>query len=421
MSTRLRQEVWALDRCSGCGACVAACSKGVLYWGDKQHPILEERQKALGLSHLKLLTCEVCQKFCEESCPRLTEPIAIPQEEVRRSPRPRQERGTEYQGAKTQRGTTYAAQMTVSARAAGAIQGGSPNAVTQALLVAARSADLIDGAIVPDLDPWTLQPTVRLAATVEEMVSGVGMQYLWAPVLSALNEAIFERGMRKLAVVGTPCVAEGARRLVNSGNERLWPYRQAIRLIVAQFCTGIYLPGLVSELLEKGLGLPRQQIKGLSTRVQEGQLVVTLWDGGQRVIPLTEVERFTRRGCGSCSDYLGESADVAVGELGTAAGHATLLARTPGGLVAVETARQLGLLETVPQVDGAVLDAAKAQKDRRTRAQAFDQLRILMLDGLGDLKKREQVRRQVADLYGTPLATVDNKGKEDCHGHCDGC
>jgi len=73
MSTRLQQEVWALDRCSGCGVCVAACSKGVLYWDGEQHPLLEEREKALGLSHLKLRTCEVCEKFCELSCPRLVD------------------------------------------------------------------------------------------------------------------------------------------------------------------------------------------------------------------------------------------------------------------------------------------------------------------------------------------------------------
>jgi ferredoxin len=73
MSTRLQQEVWALDRCSGCGVCVAACSKGVLYWNGDQHPLLEEREKALGLSHIKLRTCEVCEKFCELSCPRLVD------------------------------------------------------------------------------------------------------------------------------------------------------------------------------------------------------------------------------------------------------------------------------------------------------------------------------------------------------------
>jgi len=391
MSSRLQQEVWAPERCSGCGACVATCAKGMLYWNDQQHPSLEERRKSLGLSRLKLRTCEVCQKFCEESCPRLTEPVPLP------------------------------GQMVVSARAAGPIQGGSPNAVTYALLVAARSANLIDGAILPDLDPWTLQPEVRVAATVEEMVGGVGMQYLWAPVLSALNEAIFERGMRRLAVVGTPCVAEAARRLVNSEHERLWPYRQAIRLIVAHFCTGMYVPDMVSRLLEKGMGLARQQIRDLSTRVQDGHLVVTLWDGTERLVPLTEVEPFTRSGCGSCSDYLGESADVALGGLGAACGYATLVARTPAGLVAVESARQMGLLETVPEVDSAALDAAKAEKDRRKRAQAFDQLNIVMLDALGDVKKRKQVRERVADLYGIPPAAIARKGKEDCHGHCSGC
>ncbi len=73
MSTRLQQEVWALERCSGCGVCVAACSKGVLYWDAEQHPLLEERVKTLGLSRLKLRACEVCQKFCELSCPRLVD------------------------------------------------------------------------------------------------------------------------------------------------------------------------------------------------------------------------------------------------------------------------------------------------------------------------------------------------------------
>jgi ferredoxin len=65
MSMRLQREVWALDRCSGCGACVAVCSKSMLYWDREQHPLLEEREKALGLSRLKLRACEVCEKFCE--------------------------------------------------------------------------------------------------------------------------------------------------------------------------------------------------------------------------------------------------------------------------------------------------------------------------------------------------------------------
>lgn len=389
MSTRLQQEVWALDRCSGCGVCVAACSKEVLYWDEQQHPLLEEREKALGLSHIKLRTCEVCEKFCELSCPRL----------VDRTPmEPR---------------------TMVSARSAGVVQSGAPNDVIQVLLVAARSADLIDGVIMLDMDPWTLEPVARVATTVDEIVSSVGMQYLWAPVLSALNEAVFELGLTKLAIVGSPCVAEGARRLISAEHERLWPYRQAIRLTIASFCTGVYMPDMVTELLERGMGISRHQIRGLTTSVTDGIMTVTLWDGTERTIPLTDVEPFTRHGCGSCDDYLGESADIAVGIVGAQPGYATLIVRTPAGEVFVQNARSFGLLETIPQVDEAALNAAKAEKDRRARAQAFDEFRILTLDALSDPGKRVQVRKQFVSLYGAPQ--VGASKREENHVTCSGC
>jgi coenzyme F420 hydrogenase subunit beta len=122
MSMRLQREVWTLDRCSGCGACVAVCSKGMLYWDGEQHPLLEEREKALGLSRLKLRTCEVCEKFCELSCPRLVER------------------------------TPMLSHRLLSARSAGVVGSASPNDVIQSLLVAARSADLIDGVVMLDLN-----------------------------------------------------------------------------------------------------------------------------------------------------------------------------------------------------------------------------------------------------------------------------
>jgi len=389
MSTRLQQEVWALQRCSGCGVCVAACSKGVLYWDGEQHPLLEEREKALGLSHLKLRTCEVCEKFCELSCPRLVD------------------------------WTPMEPRTMVSARSAGVVHSSAPNDVIQALLVAARSADLIDGVVMLDMDPFTLEPVARVATTVDEIVSSVGMQFLWAPVLSALNEAIFDLGLTRLAVVGSPCVAEGARRLMNAEHERLWPYQKAIRLTIASFCTGIYMPNMVTELLERGMGIARQQIRGLTTSATNGALTVALWDGTERSIPLTDVEPFTRRGCGSCDDYLGESADIAVGAIGAQPGYATLIARTPAGEVFVQNARGFGLLETIDQVDKAALSAAKEDKDRRARAQAFDEFRILMLDALSNPGKRAQVRKQFVSLYGAPQAGASKR--EEGNVSCSGC
>jgi ferredoxin len=67
MTTRLESEVWALDNCAGCGLCVAACSKQVLKWNGSDHPILEQRSKAVGYTKETLDSCSFCQKFCEEA------------------------------------------------------------------------------------------------------------------------------------------------------------------------------------------------------------------------------------------------------------------------------------------------------------------------------------------------------------------
>ena len=389
MVTRLRQEVWASGRCSGCGACVAACSKGVLYWNGDQHPHLEQREKVLGLTRKTLSTCEVCEKFCELSCPRISGQAAL--------------------GALSR----------TSARTSSVHRSGKPNDVIRSLLIAAHSAGLIDGVVMQDMDPWTLEPTATIASSVDEIVAGVGMQYLWTPVLSALNEAIFERGLSNLAVVGPPCVAEGARQLLAAHHDRLKPYREAIRLTIASFCTGVFMPQMVVELIEHGMGIGRHEIQGLTSAVANDSMTLSLWDGNQREIPLTQVEPFTRQGCARCDDYLGESADIAIGTVGASPGYSTLITRTQTGEAIVQNAVRSGLVELLDEIDEALLDAATSEKDRRARAQAFDDFHILMLEGLDDPKAQGQIRQQFVHLYGVPKKQKLN-GRQQYVG-CGGC
>ena len=176
---------------------------------------------------------------------------------------------------------------------------------------------------------------------------------------------------------------------------------------------------MVAELLERGMGISRHQVRSLTTSVAGGALTVSLWDGTERTIPLTEVEPFTRHGCGSCDDYLGESADIAVGAIGALPGYATLIVRTPTGEAFVQNAGGFGLLETIAQVNEAALNEAKVEKDRRARAQAFDEFGILMLDALSDPGKRAQVRKQFVSLYGAPRTGAAKR--EESHVICSGC
>jgi len=373
MVKRLESEVWSLDNCAGCGLCVAACSKQVLKWDGEDHPVVDQRIKTVGYTRAPLDSCTFCQKFCEEACPRLDRWAAL-------EPK-----------------------MMLAARARGPVKSGAPNDVMRSILVAGRSAGLLDGVVMMDLDPWTLKPIARVAALVEEIASSIGPQYLWAPVFDTLNEAIFERRMKNVAVVGTPCAAQAIRKIKTSANTRLRPYQDAIRLSLAVFCTGIYTPDLIDEVLVKRMGVPRDQVKRLEVSADRETLRAMLWDGSTRTIARQEVEGYTRPGCGTCDDYLGESADVAVGALGAGEDASTLIVRTRTGDVFVRNAIQMNLLETTREVDADALAAAASEKDRRERAQAFKDLRILMLDALADPLKRGEAITQFTRLYRTPI------------------
>jgi coenzyme F420 hydrogenase subunit beta len=387
MVKRLETEVWALDNCAGCGMCVATCSKQVLHWNGENHPVLERRAKNLGYSHTTLDTCSFCQKFCEESCPRL------------------------------ERWMPIQANTILAARARGPVKSGEPNDVIRAILAAGRSAGLLDGIVMLDLDPWELKPVARVAETVEEIVDNLGPQYLWAPVFSALNEAIFQRRMENIAIVGTPCTAQAIRKLRLSTNSRLLPYQSAIRLSIAIFCTGIYQPEFVDEILIQRMGLARDQIKSLTVSPDREWLQVTLWDNSIRMIPRQQAESYTRGGCGTCDDYLGESADLSVGMVGAPENNSTVMIYSRAGDIFLRNALQMNLLEVSRDVNLDELSKASEEKDRRKRAQAFKDLRLIMLDALADPLKHNEAVAQFIRLYRTPVrAGASDYPRNGCTG-----
>jgi coenzyme F420 hydrogenase subunit beta len=392
MSKRLEEEVWALDRCAGCGQCVALCAKGVLYWGTGESPILEKREKALGLSHTTLDSCSFCQKFCEETCPRLQD---------------------EWPAL----GPWRAA----SVRTRGIVQSGEPSDVIRHLLVAALATGLIDGAILTDMDPWQLAPVTRVATTVGEVMDTLGIPSLWAPALSALNEAVYDKKLGDLAIVGTPCASQALRKLRAATNGRLAPYQRALRLNIATFCTGVYRPDLVHGLLADELGADLQQVKRLEASPRQDRFEAVLWDGSTRSIPLSQVEGYTRRGCARCDDYLGESADLAVGSVGAQEGLCTVIARSQAGEICLRNALDLGLLEIGGEVDGAALRQASEEKERRQRAQAFDHLMVMMLDALAEPRKRAEVKRAFVRLYEVKKAAELKREEANCHVTCGQC
>ena len=394
MSKQLEREVWALDRCSGCGLCVATCSKGMLYWDEEaKHPMREIREKTIGLTQIPLDTCTFCQVFCEETCPRLHEPPALP------------------------------ARRSVSAKTKGITDSGETGAVIKNLLVGALSSGLVDGVVMNDMDPWTIKPRTRVMTRVGEIVDSVGVQGLWVPTLSALNEAVYEKKLHRIAVVGPPCVSEAVRTLLAAEDQRLKPYKDAIAMTIASFCTGSYYPQAVYQFMHDMMGISPHEVKGLSVSTRDKELRILLWNDETKTVPLSKVEGYTRPGCATCDDFLGESADVAVGCVGAKDGYSTLITRSEVGDLALENAADLGLLEVVEEVDEAALKKAKEEKERRKRAEAFDELMLLMLGALREPARRAEVKQEFIRLYeidSIPEPVEEGKRYGACAG-CTGC
>jgi coenzyme F420 hydrogenase subunit beta len=363
----------------------------MLHWdGDVRHPVREERQKRLGLTQIPLDTCSFCQVFCEETCPRLHEWEEVP------------------------------ARRVVSVKAKGPVESGEPMGVIRALLIANLSAGAIDGVIASDVDGWALQPRAKVMTKVGELADSLAVQGLWVPTLEVLNEAVYERRLHNIAVVGTPCVSEAVRTVRASGNGRLDPYKDALRLSVAVFCTGVYYPGAVRQFLEERMGIGSREVKRVYVSPRDKEMRVILWDDSQKRVPLSKIEGHTRPGCATCDDLLGESADIAVGRVGAKEGHSTLIVRSEVGEQCLQNAVDLGLLEVNTEVDEKLLRAAKEEKERRQRAQAFDDLMLMMLDALREPKRRAEVREEFVRLYGAE-GLSDSVREETRHGACAQC
>ncbi|MEM2979422.1 MAG: coenzyme F420 hydrogenase/dehydrogenase beta subunit N-terminal domain-containing protein, partial [Methanomassiliicoccales archaeon] len=191
MSKQLETYVWSLGRCTGCGACVSCCSRGVLFFPqDEQNPDHKRITKKFGLATASVDPCFGCEAYCAEVCPRLKE-----------------------WGEGKMISVVSARPPTTTPRSK---YGDLLSDVLNQLLASALSSGFIDGAIVTDVDKWTWQPFSRIVTSEEEIYECAAHQFIWSPTLSSLNEAVYEKSLRKIALVGAPCVIDAARLIQRS-------------------------------------------------------------------------------------------------------------------------------------------------------------------------------------------------------------
>ncbi len=215
--------------------------------------------------------------------------------------------------------------------------------IVTALLLALLAGGDIDGALVskpsddPD-EPWKGVATV--ATTPQEIAASSGSFYNQTMALAGLDLSRYDLPARpRLAVVGTPCEIEGIRAM----QARRWPtgvHRvDAIVLTIALLCTKSFdYEALMLRELRDRRGLDLDRVSKVD--VIHGRMIVEYADGQVAVDePIKDFHGAALKGCDECADFLGRSADISVGSVGSMSGWSSVLIRTEAGQEAFDRAR----------------------------------------------------------------------------------
>ncbi len=336
----LEAAVIEAERCIQCGTCVAVCPSNSI--GIDEDTDLPEL--------VKMCTgCSLCWDFCPRGGLRYEAlwPPSTPLEgddEVAPTELRADSSDTYWKisGAPPADGLGavlegYAVRS--SARNDDAQDGGAVTALLTALLATGE----IDGALVskpsadPD-EPW--KGVATIATSPAELRAASGSFYNQTMALAELDLSRYQLPAKpRIAVVGTPCEVQGLRAM----QARRWPtgaHRvDAVVLSIALLCTKSFdYEALILNELERRRGIDLDRVSKVD--VIRGRMIVEYRDGEIAVDePVKDFHGAALKGCDECADFLGRSADISVGSVGSMDGWTSVLVRTERGRLAFQQAR----------------------------------------------------------------------------------
>ncbi len=349
----LLQEVIEPGLCHRCGGCVSVCTSvnyGALEIGQDGRPRYKDADKCI--------ECGLCHAVCPEI-------LELDQE--------------------TRHRLSWSAPMgrVLSAGVARALDPEVRRHATDGGLVTALLLHLfhtghIDGAIVTQA-VGRFQRKPFLATTPQEILEsagfffdtshgivGLGDAYMARSSMEALRP-LMSKGLRRVALVGTPCQIQAFRRMETLG---VMP-SESVAICLGLYCSGNFLFDEVHrEELARAGGFSWNDVMKINVK---DTFRVHLKDGSLRRLDLHVLDRLKRHACRYCEDYSAELADISFGGLGAPEGWTSYLARTPKGRAAELDARGRTVEEMDrrhdPVLPEKVLEAVmRASLEKRTQA-----------------------------------------------------
>ena len=200
---------------------------------------------------------------------------------------------------------------------------GQDGGLVSALLIWALEHDLIDAALVSNLegDGTTWKAVPGVARDRAEVLAAAGSRYTYSANPLAYAAAI-RGGAERIALVGMGCQASAPA--VMSARKAGKVARRFV-LTIGLLCSKTFDDAIFPELFEARYGLRREDIVKMNIK---GVFQVWTRDGAFHEISLKEAQQWTREGCKRCPDFAAEHADISTGGIGAFSDWTLTMVRT---------------------------------------------------------------------------------------------
>jgi coenzyme F420 hydrogenase subunit beta len=182
----------------------------------------------------------------------------------------------------------------------------------------------------------------------------------YAPSVQEFRPMV-QKGLRRVALVGTPCQIKALRKMEALG---IVP-SDSIRYTLGLFCSGNFLfDAKEKDELEKIGGFKWEDVVKVNLREH---LILRLNTGEKIMIPLEKLEFMKRYACHYCPDYSAEYADISFGGLGAEEGWTTVITRSPVGRAIMADAKDktIEIYETATDKSAKIFSKIKTASDRK--------------------------------------------------------
>ncbi|MEQ8717115.1 MAG: Coenzyme F420 hydrogenase/dehydrogenase, beta subunit C-terminal domain, partial [Acidimicrobiales bacterium] len=331
----LYDEVITSGLCTGCAGCVIACPHDVI--GYKHEP---GAYKPYHLEdELGLENCVHGEKGCT-SCTRACPRFRTWEHEADEHLFGRLREDDEMAGIYKDVILTRASDDFV-------YETGQDGGLVSAILIWCLENGIIDGALVSHLEDdgggWKAKPAV--ATDRDEVLAGAGSRYTYSANTLAYDEAVEERGLENLALVGMSCQTSIAPVM---WTRRVGKVAKPIKLNIGLLCSKSFDDSLFDELFELKYGLATDDIVKMNIK---GVFQVWMRNGDYHEINLKECHAWTREGCNHCPDFAAEHADISTGGIGKENDWTLTIVRTELGREVISRMIDAGVIEARPGDD----------------------------------------------------------------------